>query len=864
MSGIISAENVFVQRMRERILRDKDDSSSSFFNALLIGCEFVTKLVTAMLVGSINDDKDNSRYALEYELVRADGIGSWVDVLQKVCIGTPALLLDEQAKRYVQELTQKSNKSDWQFRACEKLGEALDVLHISSSMEGPAKFIKWFSSFVVLRNKTRGHGASLPGLMENACAPLAESLNLVLDNFSLLKCPSAFIRRNVSGKYRVSKICGTAPEFERIKSETEHNYPEGLYIALAKLRRCSLLESDPDLTDLFVPNGGFNSKSYEVLSPLTGDSKNIPANKYLKPIQQLPGSATEGGGELDVMGQVFSNMPTPQPGYVARAVLESALLGELMQTDRHPIVTLHGRGGIGKTSLALQVVSNLAQDASCPYEHILWFSARDIDLLPERAVDVRPDGLSLMDFASRYVSLMGLSPKKSKEAEELFATGLSSTSSRPNLFIFDNFETVVSKTEIYKWIETYVRNPNKVLITTRERHFNADQPIRVDGMTDKECSLLIRQTVHRLGMSPLSSEMEEQLITESGGHPYIIRIMLGEMRKSPGKRNVERVIANRADVLDALFERTYSKLSPAAVRVFLILSGWRSLIPELALEAVLIRPSVELLDTQQAIDELVDYSFIDLIENTSGETYLSVPLAAQVFGQCKLRNHPSRGSILEDIHLLQQFGVTTKDNLETAVEKRLRTLFANIDNCIKAQGKNLKEFRPLIEYVAGKMPKAWNFLADICLDTHEEWSEYLLRYLQSSAGTDDVEGWKRLQRFYNAAGKVTDEINSLTQLARATAATIQDVSFAAKRMNQLISENKRILEQDDRLQWIRELVAVMNRRKKECSATDLSRLAWLYVNMGEIDNAKTIVLDALRLEPDNIYCLGLKEKLELS
>jgi hypothetical protein len=39
----------------------------------------------------------------------------------------------------------------------------------------------------------------------------------------------------------------------------------------------------------------------------------------------------------------------------------------------------------------------------------------------------------------------------------------------PFLFVFDNFETVVSPGEAFAWIDTYIRSPNKALITTRIR-----------------------------------------------------------------------------------------------------------------------------------------------------------------------------------------------------------------------------------------------------------------------------------------------------------------------------------------------------------------------------------------------------------
>jgi ABC-type uncharacterized transport system YnjBCD ATPase subunit len=72
---------------------------------------------------------------------------------------------------------------------------------------------------------------------------------------------------------------------------------------------------------------------------------------------------------------------------------------ELYQTlvnDRHPVITLVGRGGIGKTSLALTVLHKLTQEEK--FIGIVWFSARDIDLLPQGPKIVRPDVLTTADI----------------------------------------------------------------------------------------------------------------------------------------------------------------------------------------------------------------------------------------------------------------------------------------------------------------------------------------------------------------------------------------------------------------------------------------------------------------------------------
>ena len=136
------------------------------------------------------------------------------------------------------------------------------------------------------------------------------------------------------------------------------------------------------------------------------------------------------------------------------------------------------------------------------------------------------------------------------------------------------------------------------------------------------------------------------MIRESDGHPYIIKILLGEVAKAKALVKVERIVASKDQILDALFERTYTSLSPAAKQVFLTMSNWRSTIPRVALEAVMLRPANERMDVEDAIDELIRSSFIETIATQEqGESVLSVPLAAAVFGQKKLRASPLTASL---------------------------------------------------------------------------------------------------------------------------------------------------------------------------------------------------------------------------
>ncbi|MCC5294403.1 NB-ARC domain-containing protein, partial [Staphylococcus aureus] len=77
-------------------------------------------------------------------------------------------------------------------------------------------------------------------------------------------------------------------------------------------------------------------------------------------------------------------------------VLEEELRNLLLD-ERRQMITLVGRGGIGKTSLALRVLDGIT--AETRYDVIVWFSARDVDLALSGPKAVRPSIVSRDDIA---------------------------------------------------------------------------------------------------------------------------------------------------------------------------------------------------------------------------------------------------------------------------------------------------------------------------------------------------------------------------------------------------------------------------------------------------------------------------------
>ena len=601
--------------MNRRIETDRSDSDATLFWSLMLKGELLTKLTVAAFLSLIPDEANRVGYRNLYRLVRADGIGEWAEVLDEVLNGPTSQLLPPQAHEAQRQLTQNVSTGSWQHETLRLMNASLKCVsgHNEPFPDSRVQGRRWFRDFATLRNSSRGHGAQRTATLSEACPSLEESLHIMQENLDLLNRPWAYIYQNLSGKFRVTYWGCKSEPFEKLKQRTEDRPQDGVYLDLDGLHAVDLIESDVDASDIWVANGNYVNTSYELLSYSTGNTSHSRSAQYADPPEHLPPSETQGQGELTTVGKTFTNVPPVPLGYVSRSDLESKIIEQLREYDRHPIVTLTGYGGIGKTSLTLRVINDMMENEDLPYDVAIWFSARDVDLLLNGPRPVRPQGLTAREFADEYIRLVGASVPKT-ETLDFLATEMRNVKETDftKLFVFDNFETASDPVDLYRWVDTYIRPPNKVVITSRERRFRGDYTVDVLGMNDEECRALIDSAAGSLSLrESLTEGYISDVIRESRGHPYVIKLILGALARDPNRRNVERIMAPQDEVLDALFERSYSRLSAAAQRGFLTLCTWRSSVPRIALEAVLLRPENELMQVDSAIDELSQMSFVE-------------------------------------------------------------------------------------------------------------------------------------------------------------------------------------------------------------------------------------------------------------
>ena len=864
-------------RMQERYRSEKDDSDVTAFYCLMYFGELITKITLSSVLSGVKDDRDRNRYGLQRELVRADGIGEWASVIDRTLTGPSAQFLKDDFQELKNELLYRHTADAWQHEAVSFLREALCELKIEADvLQQRTALRQWFTWFALLRNKTRGHGATLACECSRALPLLERSITLIVENLSVFRWEWAYLHRNLSGKYRITPLSESVDNFSYLRQTKTESLPNGVYVFREIPIRVELLDSDPDATDFFVPNGQFRGLDYEIISYISNQKRRIDGQYWSTPATPLPNSETHGNTSLEPQGNSLSNVPPPPEDYIDRPEFETSLKDALTHV-RHEIITLGGPGGIGKTSLALAVIRTLQNCDKPRFDAIVWFSARDIDLLPSGPKSVRPHGISLDDFAKEYVNLLDPLDREEKsfKAEHFFAKALSETPIGPALYVFDNFETVTSPAEMFKWIDLYIRAPNKVLITTRARDFVGDFPIEVLGMTSPEATQLIDSVAQKLGVYDLLTDnYRQELIDESSGHPYVIKILLGEVSKDKRLQKPQRIIATQEQILQALFERTYSALSPAAQRIFLLLSTWRSVVPSIAIEAVVMRSASERIDVRVAIEELKRLSFIEEIKADDDESFVLLPLAASTFGKKKLNGSSLKAVIEADSELLQEFGAIRKDGIANGVKSRVSHLIKTLAKRISSGNEQLESLKPMLEFVASRVPLAWFDVSQLYLEeggeSGKKWAKDALRRLIESGDetTSKAIVWRKLADICHSSGDIQGEMQALSELSDSPNITTDELSQLADNINRIFSNAKRdgnsLFQAEERKYLVGKLIGHLENRLAQLDATDLSRISWLYMHINNEERALELAEKGCRNDPNNQYCLKLMEKFSRS
>jgi hypothetical protein len=374
-----------------------DDLAARFLETSYLAEAFL-KTVAVVLHGGLKKSAREIAYRHAYELVRADGLGSWEQTIRGITTQPTAGYLPHEFFPLLAWISKKRTKpeDDWYQAAIADARRVLGLLGTDLHEAGKGNTVKdLITCLVQIRNKTKAHGAVGEDFYSAVNAPYLRTVVSLMTSSPVVDWQWLHLLRRESGKLRSISLVGTDPK--HIVSSEASQFAvdgEGVHFVPYQSSRAffcgELIKSSRECTVFSFPNGGLNSSGIcEFIDYGSGKTSKEQADSFIAPPVPLPPSETEGLSTIDIQSNTFGNLPELPAGYITRKSIDAELTSHLLDKN-HQVITLHGGGGMGKTSLALATAHNLAAHRDPPFEHIVWFSARDIDLRPTGPSEVRP------------------------------------------------------------------------------------------------------------------------------------------------------------------------------------------------------------------------------------------------------------------------------------------------------------------------------------------------------------------------------------------------------------------------------------------------------------------------------------------
>jgi tetratricopeptide (TPR) repeat protein len=278
--------------------------------------------------------------------------------------------------------------------------------------------------------------------------------------------------------------------------------------------------------------------------------------------------------------------------------------------SRAYLVSIEGIGGIGKTSLALEVAyeclqastGQLLRDGVATFEGFIWMTAQGHELTLHE----------VLDAVARTLNYPGIAQKPLEEKRpavcRLLQTGR-------YLLVVDNYETIADKA-IHDFL-LELPEPTEALITTREQKLSRVSVISLKGLEEVEALALLRSEGRRLGMTALQQAEDAVLLRlyqATGGAPLALKWAVGQIKQQGQSLDavLEALYDARGDIFDHIFARSWQLLSPAAQRMLMVMPLFIHSASREALEAA---SDLHHFTLDEALGQLVEMSLVDATDN---------------------------------------------------------------------------------------------------------------------------------------------------------------------------------------------------------------------------------------------------------
>jgi tetratricopeptide (TPR) repeat protein len=240
------------------------------------------------------------------------------------------------------------------------------------------------------------------------------------------------------------------------------------------------------------------------------------------------------GGSLAALPappQVMQNLP--QPDYVRFVGRETELaqVHTLLSPDNRTwVIVIDGIGGIGKSSLALEVTHDYFNrfnelPEQQRFKAIIWTSAKALTLTADGPAPRQQITRTLSDIYTAIAAALQREDITRTRPEEQDALVRQALTQQRTLLIIDNMETIDDER-----VNAFLRElpaPTKCLVTTRHR-IDVAYPVRLQALPRKDALNLIVQECEKKGVI-FKADEADRLYRHTGGVPLALVWSIAQM-----------------------------------------------------------------------------------------------------------------------------------------------------------------------------------------------------------------------------------------------------------------------------------------------------------------------------------------------